>query len=377
MHVLLVASTDPELSTMLKECGLSVTQASAEGLADLARPGAKPTELIVVDQRRGGALPPALATIRKQHPGIGVLLILPALEPALMLDAMRAGISECLAHPVSREDLKQAISRICAARPVSKRAEVFAIVGAKGGVGATTVAVNTATMLAKQGRAETLLIDLHVTYGDAAVYLGVEPRFSVADAVENLHRLDASMLKGLVTETAHGVHLLASSERPAALDPDVAQVRALIELAATQYAYIVLDVPRSSGAMLDALAAAGVIVLVANQELATVRSAARMASALQQRYGRERVQIVISRYDDRAEIGQRDVERVAGMRVRHLLPNNYAAVVASQNSGRPLVLETPSKLAGALTTFTRALAGLPEQVEPERAGGLFARIGRR
>ena len=85
-----------------------------------------------------------------------------------------------------------------------------------------------------------------------------------------------------------------------------------------------LDVPRTSPAVLDALESVGTIVLVINQELSTVRSAARLSSALQARYGRDRLQLIVNRFDERAEISQRDVERVTGLPVKHMLPNHYA-----------------------------------------------------
>jgi Flp pilus assembly CpaE family ATPase len=179
-----------------------------------------------------------------------------------------------------------------------------------------------------------------------------------------------------VTDAPCGVQLLASSERAAVAVPDKVQMRSLIELAATQYSHLVLDVPRTSPAALDALEGVGSIVLVVNQELSTVRSAARLASALQQRYGRERLQVLINRFDERAEIAQRDVERVTGLPVKHLLPNHYAAAVGSQTAGRPLVIDGGSKLSASLKAFTRAIAGLPEPEGARERTGLFGRIGR-
>jgi Flp pilus assembly CpaE family ATPase len=87
------------------------------------------------------------------------------------------------------------------------------------------------------------------------------------------------------------------------------------------------------------------------------------------------LQLVVNRFDERAEIGQRDVERVTGLPVKHTLPNHYAATAASHTSGRPLVLEGGSKLSASLKTLTRAMAGLPEPQAQERSG-LFGRIGR-
>src|SRR5690606_9922344 len=130
---------------------------------------------------------------------------------------------------------------------------VFAFVGAKGGVGTTTMAVNVATALARAVEAdETLLMDFHLSYGDAAVFLGVEPRFSVADAMENTHRLDEAFFESLVVQTKAGVHLLASAER--AVGPvDMRRISTLLHFAANHYRYTFLDVPRSEALVLDAL----------------------------------------------------------------------------------------------------------------------------
>jgi len=152
----------------------------------------------------------------------------------------------------------------------------------------------------------------------------------------------------------------------------------LIDLAANEFRFLVLDVPRADPAVLDSLESVGSVVVVANQDVATIRSAARMAVALGQRYGKERVNVVISRYDDRAEIGQADVERVIGRAVTCLFPNNYQTALASLNNGRPLVLDTHTKLASALTTFARHLAGVPaERPERVKSTGFLSLIGGR
>ena len=161
---------------------------------------------------------------------------------------------------------------------------MFAFVGAKGGVGTTTTAVNVATVLTKLSKSPALLVDLHLAYGDAAVFLGADARFSLLDALENMHRLDAEFLKSLVVKTASGVELLASADRPANRVVDMRRLGSVVQLAASQYAYTVLDVPRSDLTVLDSLDQVANLVVVANQELATVRNAGRMAAALRSRY---------------------------------------------------------------------------------------------
>ncbi len=133
-------------------------------------------------------------------------------------------------------------------------------------------------------------------------------------------------------------------------------------------------------AALDALEAVSSIVIVANQELSTVRGAARMAMSLRQRYGHDRLQVVVSRYDTTAAIGQEDIERVTGGAIDHLFPSNYRLAVDALNRGCPIVVENHNKLAGALVGFARSLAGGASMSDEEapRPAGLLARLtGRR
>ncbi len=378
MNVSVVVGFDRKLPDLLRACGAQVTSIEIDDLNALAEPTVRQPDVIVVDARGLSTIPAELAVIKRQHPATGILVALPRLESTLILDAMRAGANECVGDPITREELNAALARIAAQRPARPRGDVFAVVGAKGGVGATTVAVNVATMLNKLHPSSTLLMDLHLTYGDAAIFLGVEPRFSTLDALENMHRMDASFLRTLVTQSKSGLSLLASSDHAVSAPVDVTRVRSLIDLAANEFRFLVLDVPRADPAVLDSLEAASSVVVVANQEVATIRSAARMTAALEQRYGKERVHVVISRFDARADIGQADMERVMGRPVTHLFPNNYPIVLASHNKGRPLVLDNHTKLASAFTTFASHLAGVPtERPERVKSTGFLSLIGAR
>jgi len=280
---------------------------------------------------------------------------------------------------VQRADLEAAISRVVTSLTASPAGSVFAFLGAKGGVGSTTTAVNVATELARIERRSTLLIDLNLVHGDAAVFLGAEPRFSVLDALENTHRLDQAFFSNLIIRTKAGPDLLASSNHSAVSPVDVRRIRTLIEFATRHYRYVVLDCPRSDTAVLDALDAARTIVIVANQELATVRSAGRMATTLRQRYGKEKIRVVMSRFTPDAEIGQADVERVTGGAVGPLLPSDYRVALKALNSGRPVACENHSKLSSAFKKLARDLAELPSDAASPQAGssGLLGLFGGR
>ncbi len=373
----LTLTDDDELNRLLRASGTTATQVD---LAKPDAPGLDTLDILVVDVREQDHLPLALASFRQKHPDVGVVIVMSALDPALMLEALRAGVNECVTAPLKQEELTAAIDRLMAQRADSvDTGEIFAFLGAKGGVGTTTVAVNFAAALAQEAPGSTLFIDLHHAYGDAAVFLGVETRFSVLDALENTHRLDKAFLEGLVAHTPSRLDLLASGDRPSSTGVDSQRVHALLEQCAKFYRYIVLDLSRSDSAALEALSLARSIVVVANQELATVRNASRISEKLRQRYGKDRITIAISRSDRNSEIAHEDVEKAVGSTVRHSFPSDYKLALEAMNKGRPLMLENHSSLAGSFKSFAQDLAGLDDSDEEEAvSSGLFSRLaGRR
>jgi pilus assembly protein CpaE len=363
---------------MLDVSGANIRTQGIEALAALAGSASSPLpDAAIIDLREAAELPAAVAILRRQHPNVGVVILASKMDPALMLDAMRAGVNEFVAEPLSAAALVAAVQRVVVKRGPKAEGQVFAFVGAKGGVGTTTVAVNVTTALSKVTRSKSLLVDLHLAHGDAALFLGAEPRFSVSDALANIHRMDESYLSGLVTTTRAGVHLLASAERPVATVAEPASVRELIAFAAQHYPHTVLDVPRSDMTMLDSLELASSIIVVANQELATVRRAGALALTLRQRYGKDRVGVVINRFDRNAEIVREDVERVIGAAVRHVIPSDYRIALDGLNKGQPVVVDNHNRLAGSFTSLARLLAGLesPTPAKEARAVGLFGKLG--
>ena len=381
IDVSIVGATSKELENMLRSAGLPVASAPVSDLLRLAQPGSKPPRVVVLDLRQRSEVPPALAVMKKEHPAIGVVILAGKLDPALMLEAMRAGVTEWVVDPVRAPELIQAVQRSAGTQVASVSGEVFAVVGAKGGVGATTLAVNIATTLSAVGKARTLLIDLHPSFGDAALFLGAEPTFSLADALENVHRLDEAYLKGIVVKTAAGPDLLASPDRPLAAPIDPRRLRSVVECVARCYRFVVLDVPRTEPALGDTLDLATTITVVATQELAAIRAASRTSAALRLRHGAERVRVVVNRYDRTAELGSEDLERAVGGRVGHLFPSNYRLAIDALNKGRPIVVDNHNKLASAFTAYARSLPGrTTTDAEPIREipAGLFGRLtGRR
>ena len=374
----LVGSTDRQLEDILRAFGMAAASLSGAELAAMAQPGRKQPDVLVLDLRGQAHLPAALPILKKNHPSTGVLIVADRLEPALLLEAMRIGVTEVVAAPLVATDIEAAITRLGVQRSITPDSGIaLAFIGAKGGVGTTTVAVNVAATLARLVPGSTLLMDLHISNGDAAVFLGAEPRFSIVDALENTHRLDESFFRNVIVKTKAGVDLLPSSERMMTSALDVRRIRTLLEMAERHYRYVVLDVPRSDAAVLDALQGVRQVVIVANQELATVRSASRMAVALRQRHGKDKLTVVLSRPDRLAEIGHEDVERAVGLKVKHTCPSDYRRALEALNKGRPLALESPNELSGSLERLARSLTGLEKPGAPNKPAKGFSLFGSR
>jgi pilus assembly protein CpaE len=379
--ITIVESTDRQLAAMVRSAGMIVASTLPPGDLSAIDRQSRPPDVLLLDIRGQSGLPPGLAALKRRHPSMGVVIVAPTLDPALMLEAMRSGVNEFVTEPVTPADLKAGIERVLGQQSApTSQGQVLAFVGAKGGVGTTTIAVNVAVALANEQSAPVLMTDLHVSvHGDAALLLGVEPRFSVVDAIENTNRLDAAYLKGLVVKSKVGLDVLASPDRPLLRPPDAAQVRALLDRLTGHYGSVVLDVPRTDFGLLDALEPITAVALVVNQELPTIRRAAQIAALLRQRYGKDKVATVVSRYDSRADIGQEDIERVVGLPVWAVLPSDYRKVIAAANAGRPLVSDNHSRLASSVVQLAHRLASLsggdsakrPPAKPAGRLGGLF------
>jgi pilus assembly protein CpaE len=370
-------SLDRHLASLVRSSGLALAATVPVGdFAALDRPQSRPPDVLLMDLRGQVGLPPELATFKRRHKGTGVVIIASQLDPGLMLEAMRAGVTEWVTDPLSMPELKAAIERVVGQHtPTEAPGQVFAFMGTKGGVGATTVAVNVAAAMASEPDSQVIMADLHIAnYGDAALLFGAEPRFSVVDAIENSHRLDEAFLDTLVVRAKPGIDLLASPERPSSSHADALQIRGLIEVLAKNYKAVILDVPHSDMSLLDAFEPATAIVLVVNQELPTVRRATKIAGLLRQRYGKERLSLVVTRYDARAEIGQDDIERVVGLPVWAMLPSDYRLAISAANVGRPLVIDNKTRLPMVLRQLAQQLRGVhphnapPETKETKRVG---------
>jgi pilus assembly protein CpaE len=366
----IIGNTDGELQALVLACGMRPLVLDAEQLTMSAtRAAAAMPEALLVDVRRDRSVLAQVASIKRRYPSMGIAIVARALDPELMLESMRAGVSEAIPEPLTATAIQAAIGRVVVTQAVPVQSRVYAVVGAKGGVGATTIAVNLAAALAKT-LDDALLVDLNSAAGDAAVFLGVEPRFTIAEALENTHRLDEAFLRSLVVRSRAGLDLLGSSPRIAPGTIDRHRLHTFLDFVNRYYHAVVLDIPRLDAVLLESLDSVTSVLVVVNHELPTLRSAHRLVTSLRQRYG-QRVGVVVNRSDKNAEIGLEDIEKTVGVKIRHVFPNDYRQAVAAINKGQPLAESTQGRLPESFHSFARGLTGQRIDAPQQDSGGLF------
>ena len=130
-EIVIVGAKDRELERLLGAINLRTSLLPVSELAMLAHAAAHQPDVVVVDLRGGQALPPAVATLKRQHPSTPVLLVTSTLEPAVVLEAMRAGVNECVAEPLQAAEIETAVTRLLAHKQPVATGQVFAFIGAR------------------------------------------------------------------------------------------------------------------------------------------------------------------------------------------------------------------------------------------------------
>ena len=320
-------------------------------------------DVVIVDIRRDALSAMAgIERLRAASPGAGIFAIAENADPDVILSSMRAGANEFFTWPPPDETFHGAIRRSAARRETAQGAKPTAtslvFFGAKGGAGTTTVAVNCGVELARLSKKPTIIVDLKSGLGEVALFLGVRPRYTLLDAVDNLHRLDREFLKELVVKHKSGLEILAGSDqfdRPGAADGGA--IEELLRLLARQYEYIVVDAgSQINSCTVAALYAADNMYLVANPDVPSVRNAQRLLDRVRQLGAcGERVRVLLNRAAEPYPIPPKQIEGALGHPIHHTFPSDYKTVSTALNSGVPLALTGNSDIAAQFDHFTRQI----------------------
>jgi pilus assembly protein CpaE len=302
--------------------------------------------------------------IRATTSDIAIFAIGDMRNPMAIVGSMRAGAGEFIDRSTGTEGLLEAFTRFSAARSKSRstgKARVFTVLNAKGGSGATTLAVNTAVALQQHG--QTILVDFS-PIGHAALHLNARPTFSVMDALQNLHRMDASLLEGLMTSTKDGLHLLAGPQQPYTTAPAAAELARLFDLLVSHYQYVVVDcsgrLDQTTRLLSDL---SNVVLMVAQTDVVSLWSAGRIRSFLEEGNGRKHLRLVMNRYKKIPGFSEEDVERATNLKILWKIPNNYQLIAPAIDKGTPVATHDAQEVSRAFRSLADLLAQAPAAAE--------------
>jgi pilus assembly protein CpaE len=344
---------------------------------------AQSPEIVLVGMPGAGGSPDAsygiIAWVRAQMPLAQVMAVGPMQQAPWIVGAMRAGAVEYLDRPLRAAALEDALQRLQAApslalAPVS-RGKLFAVLGARGGCGSTTVAVNLALALEQLRRKPdkpTLLLDA-APLGHAALHLNLKPQFTLTDLLGHTARLDAALLTSLLVRHESGLELLAGASAPlprAALESG--DHGAWLELLLQTYPIVIADL----SARLDKLTEAVIehadrILFVTQTDMVSLWSAAKVRQHLDPG-ARLRFEMVLNRFTATPEVDLAGVESITHAPLLWKLPNAHAQVVEAIERGQPAAANAKTDLARSYRDFAALLLGRP--LEKRRGWLLFPRL---
>ena len=315
-------------------------------------------------------------SISEKHPNTAVVCTGTNCSSNIIVKAYRAGATEFLVQPLRQEELEEVLTKIDAMRASSpagtRTGQIVAVYSGRGGSGTTTLTVNLATAMVIRLKQETVLVDLNLQYGTVPLFFGVDPEYTIADVVHNQDRLDAQLLKSLLTRTADGLYCLpAPLKVEEADDVQPSHLQRLFSMLRTLFAYTVVDCQHQLDTnTVTVLDLADVILVVSLLDVPSVYSTKRVLDVFDRMgYPPEKIKVIVNRYDRSSSLPLEKVEQVFNTGIEAVFSEDYRSAMASINLGNPLVLSQPkSPLIKQYTKLAWTVTGAVEENSMKQNG---------
>ena len=335
--------------------------------------------IIDLDADRAQAVGAANAIQQALH-GRGTLIAVSARnEPALILEAMRAGCGEYLTKPVSVDQLAEALHRLKTRASARKRVRakplgrILALLGARGGAGTTTLAVHLGCFLVRQHGKKTLILDEHSRLGHVSLYLGEDsPNYNFYELVRNISRLDETLLQGFVVHHSQCLDILPS---PDVFDDSASvpldDVQRAIRFLGENYEFVVIDCPHGvHNLSLSTIDCCDELFLIATPDVPALRDLTRYIDRLlQSNIPQSKINVVINRYSSDGALTLEQIEKAIRQPIAITIPNASNDLIRAMNTGNPVLPERKSEFALQMKKWAASLihgGGVGEPAEPRR-----------
>ncbi len=337
---------------------------------------------VVVHATRAAALPAGELAAIREHTRAPIVVLASGESSALLEDALDADVADVLLLPQLTENVVFSLRkaghagrRILAEGGQGRQGRIVTVFSPKGGTGKTVMATNLAASFAKHERKRTLLLDLDLQFGDAAIMLGIEPDKTIYDLVVAPGELDTEKLAGYTTRHQCGLDIL-----PAPLRPEDAELvtesklARLLEVARESYDVIVVDTsPFFHGPMLATLDRTDELLMLCGLDVPTLKNVRLSMQTLELlSFPAQRIRFVLNRSNSKVGIKKKEVEDALGIEIRFELPSDRA-VPLGVNRGQP------PAIADAGADFSRAIREIAKSLvtsEPPKKRRLLAALAR-
>jgi len=277
-----------------------------------------------------------------------VFLTSSRLEPELLIHALRAGAREFFPQPIKKEEVREALlkfkERIESSKPIKdkkKRGKIIDIIGSKGGVGTTTIAVNLATNLRElRGNLSVALIDMNLIFGEVPIFLNIDSAFNWGEVARNISRLDVTYLMSVLSKHSSGVYVLPS---PTGLDGVNVVNPAIIEKLLNEmlevFDFIIVDGGQSlDDSSLKILEMSDHVLLVGILSLPCLTNMKRLLWTFKKlgSPSEERIKIIINRYHKKLDVSSKEAEESINNKISWFIPNDYSTTMSAINRGKTL-----------------------------------------
>lgn len=336
-------------------------------------------EVILVELGRDSETALAFAAqVHRVRPSTCIIACAASQQPSsqLLMQAMRSGVREFLTQPIDPIALRETLAGLITEHGLDEAGaeKLIAVIGAKGGVGTTTVAVNLAAHMAQLTKQRVSLFDFGRPLGHISLALDLQPRFSVRDAVENIDRLDSHLLSGLMTNHKTTLEVLAGASHPDEwLKIPVPALSRILNVAQASFDFVLADLGTiCSSECAAVLRLARRIVLVAETDVPSLWSAERHLATMAS-FGLDlaRVHIMVNRWHRADEEALKTFEGRIKRPIFARLPNDFSQVSDAVNRGAVLSRNHNDPLVSKFRALAREFTGVPAQTESRQRGSIF------
>lgn len=320
--------------------------------------------IIDLDQDRQMALETVEYLRRTTSAPLAIFALSSRMDSDSIIAAMRSGCTEYLAKPIQTDRLTEAFGQITRKQRETEsgplQGKIVTLMGVKGGVGTTTLAVHLANAFAISGK-RTLLIDHHQELGEATLHLALEHHnYGFHELVCNLTRFDAELLQGFVLKHKSGLEVLASPEALGSApgissDGILHTLRSLVRM----YDFIIIDTDSGFHERnLAILEMTDELMLITEAHLPAVRNTSRFLDYLQRlNYSAAKIQIILNRWAKSSPITVDHIEKILRRKVTVNVPDAESEVEEAISTGVPVPFRSRSDFSQSITNWVRRISG--------------------